>query len=73
MKSEPKFKTGEKALVTSECEYRQIRGRTCTIRRVFWAHGGGGQSAGWVCETDIPFGTTGQFWKLWERLLVTAS
>jgi hypothetical protein len=73
MKPEPKFKTGEKAVVPAACLYRQIRGRTCTVRRVFWAHGGGGQSAGWVCETDIPFGTSGRFWSLWESLLEPAS
>jgi hypothetical protein len=72
MKPEPKFKKSDSVIVSASCLTPELRGRTCTVRRVFWAQGNGGQGAGWVCETDIPFGIANRFYSLWESLLEPA-
>ena len=66
-----RFRKGDRVCVGASAMFPDCWGRTCTVRRVFWAPAGGGQSAGWVCEVDIPLGP-GRFRAFWERLLVPA-
>lgn len=68
----PTFRKGDCVRVTDAAMTPECWGQACTVRRVFWAQAGGGQTAGWACEVDIPFGPN-QYRKFWQNLLTAVN
>lgn len=63
-----RFRKGDRVAIGPDVADVSCRGRVCVVRRVFWGPAGGGQSAGWVCEVDVPSGPA-RFKAFWDRLL----